>query len=200
MWSLSSSSFSDSATNVIDLVDDDECKELPSLSTDTDPFRITSTSQHYFPSYQTLREYLDQYAAGSGFEVRYPANKGQPDQPGHAGTARCWCYPEPPVVLKPEEQQQPSHQPPRTIVPRAANRSGNQVKCGCPWRINFTRRVSGEYGFTTTRHLLHSGHECVASHKLAVTVDSLRVVPEVVERAVYDAVVNNNHCSRRVME
>ena len=99
-----------------------------------------------------MNSFLNQYAADCGFEIRYPANKNTPDQHGHAGAARCWCYLAAPIIIKAEQQQQPSHPPQRVTVLRAANRSGNQIKCGCPWRINFNRRASGEYVFTTSTH------------------------------------------------
>ena len=140
-----------------------------------------------------MRGYLDLYAVRCGFEIRWPKNKGTPDQPGHSGVARCWCFLPPPVALKPEQQQHPSHPPQHTVIPRGANRSGHQVKCGCPWRVNFSRRVDGEYVFTSTRHLQHSGHECLASEKLVGTIDSLRVAPEIVQQDVRDALGSGVH-------
>jgi hypothetical protein len=203
---FSSSASSTSAVDVIDLVNDDisDLQTIPfstsSVVSDTarassyaDPFHITPTSQHVFASYKAMRDYLEQYAVRGGFEIRYPQNKYTPDQPNHAGVARCWCYLDPPVVLSADEQKQPSHPPQRTVIQRVANRSGNQVKCSCPWRVNFTRRWNGEYGFTSTRHLQHAGHECIASTTLAVTIDSLRVVPDVVQEDVRLAIISGMH-------
>ena len=191
--SLSTSpSFSVDTNTVIDLVESDE-DDADRTSNDADPFHITSTSQHVFPTYQTLREYLDQYGVRHGFEVRYPSNTGVPNAKGHYGAARCWCWLGPPTVLKPEEQQHPSHPPQRTVVPRTANRSGNQIKCGCSWCIHFNRRVNGDYVFTTARQLNHTGHECVAAYKLEVTIDSFRVVPDEVLEDVRIAVRSGWH-------
>lgn len=174
--------------DVIDLVDDDILSESDSTA---DVFLITQDSLHTFPNYQAIHDFLDQYAARSGFEIRLPHNKGVADQPGHSGTAACWCYLDAPVTLKPEEQQLPSHLPPRTVVPRAANRSGHQQKCGCKWRVNFNRRRTGEYALTS-RSLEHTGHECVPAQQLATTIDSLRCVPEQVERSVRNAIKTGN--------
>ena len=98
----------------------------------TDALSITATSRHVFPTYDLLRAFLSQYAAQHGFEIRWPANKGTVSQPSHSGAARCWCYLTPPTELTPEQQHNPSHPPIRNVIPRSANRSGNQIKCGCP--------------------------------------------------------------------
>lgn len=206
---MSTSAFSADALHIIDLVDDDGPElDLSAIAhtssftdiTDTDltsisddPFHITTTSPHAFPSYEAMQAFLKQYAEQRGFEIRYPNNKNTPNQPGHSGAARCWCHLDPPVILKAEEQQHPSHPPQRTMVPRAANRSGNQVKCACGWRINFNRRLTGEYVFTTTRVLDHSGHKCALPTSLASTVDSLRVVPKEVQQDVRDALESGMH-------
>ena len=183
----------DNTMIVIDLLDDDSPDPINSPTSpvadlpedegeSVDAYRITATSQHTFPSYDTLRQFMIQYAAQHGFEVRCPSNKGSANQSGHAGSFRCWCYLQPPITLKYEQQQQPSHPPLRTIVPRAANRSGNQVKCGCTWRVNFSRHADGDYVLTANRTLRHSGHECMAVEVLATSIDSLSVVPADVRR------------------
>jgi hypothetical protein len=195
---------SSTVPDIVNLLDDEdgESTSVPTTAVihstssafgGTDPFLITDVSGHTFPTYLALRNYLDQYATQCGFEIRYPSNKGVPDQAGHAGTARCWCYLPPPVTLKSEEQQHQSHPPQRSVIPRARNRSGNQVKCSCPWRINFSRHVTGEYVFTSTRNLLHVGHDCVGLTQLTTTIDSLRVVPDVIRDDVRTAVMSGWH-------
>ena len=62
------------------------------------------------------------------------------------------------------------------------------MRCGCPWRINFFRHVNGNYVFASTRYLQHARHECVPPEQLAVTIDSLRVMPDAVVRDVRIAV------------
>ena len=111
--SQSTMSASSLLTDVIDLVDDGILSESDPKA---DAFLITQDSLHTFPDYQAIHDFLDQYAARGGFEIRLPHNKGTADQPGHSGTAACWCYLDAPVTLKPEEQQLPSHPPPRTVV------------------------------------------------------------------------------------
>lgn len=188
------SSASLSAVDVIDLVDDDPPTfSLSDHSDSSNHFHITATSHHVFASYNALRNFLDQYAAKCGFEIRYPSNKNTPDEAAHAGTARCWCFPPPPVKQNPDEQQQPSHRPLRRIAPKSANRSGHQRKCGCQWRINFSRHANGNYVFTSTRTLEHTGHELVDVNVLATTIDSLRVIPEAVEQDVRDAIGSGVH-------
>ena len=185
MFAASSSSSSSRSVSVIDLLSDDDL-DPPASPTDdnlsANPFDITPTSNHSFPSYQALRHFVEEHAAQRGFSIRYPSNSGAPDREDHSGTARCWCFIKPPTALKVEEQQQPSHRPLRNIMPRAANRSGNQVKCACQWRINFSRHANGTYVITPTRHLLHTGHQCVRPERLASTIDSLLVMPAAIVR------------------
>ena len=120
----SSSSSSTFALDIVDLVDDDSAMpDLPAsahsssslpntnaTANSDNPFHITPTSRHTFPSYHTMNSFLNQYAADCGFEIRCPANKNTPDQPGHAGAARCWFYLAAPIILKAEQQQQPSRE------------------------------------------------------------------------------------------
>ena len=196
--SLASASSPSRAIDVIDLLEDDHPEALTATtaaaSSNTSSSEsvhflvITPTSQHRFSSYKSLREFIEQFAAQRGFHIRYPGNRGIADTAGHSESARCWYYLEPPLVLKAEEQQQPSHPPLRTVVPRAANRSGNQVKCACPWRVNFSRHADGSYVITPNRCLEHAGHECVCPQELATTIDSLLVMPDSIVRDVRIAV------------
>ena len=98
--------------DVIDLVDDDIRSESDSTA---DAFLITQDSLHTFPNYQAIHDFLDQYAARGGFEIRLPHNKGVADQPGHSGTAACWCYLDAPVTLKPPSPRSSSY--PRIRLP-----------------------------------------------------------------------------------
>ena len=136
---------------------------------------LTATSTHSFPSYESLRAFLDDYARPRGFEVRWET-KGSAYSAAHGGKAVCWCN-------RPNPDHKPQPTPPAIDSPAApldaaiaddggggvgrkrrrrnVTRGVEQVLCGCRWFVNFNRRGEGEHAVysITTRNLTHNGDQ-----------------------------------------
>lgn len=75
---------------------------VPSAPSDLDSAdTLTDSSEHRFPSYTSLREWMDAYAKERGYQVRWKSTGGEAAA-HHGGTIRCWCWEQPPVVIKEE--------------------------------------------------------------------------------------------------
>ena len=132
---------------------------------------LTADSKHNFPSFDSLRAFLDHYAKIRGFEVRWET-KGSAHSAADGGKAVCWCSRPKPDHTHPPQPQQP--QPLDTAVAnegasgvgkkrrrRPVTCHAEQVVCGCRWFVNFNRRGEGEHAdySITTRNLTHNGHQ-----------------------------------------
>ena len=143
---------------------------------------LTASSKHSFPSYDSLRLFLEQYAHPRGFEVRWET-KGSAYSAAHGGKAVCWCsrpnpdhkqaQPLPPSTSDasaapalPEAAVADDSEIGGVAVSRKRRRrkvtcDAEQVLCGCRWFVNFNRRGEGEHAVytITARHLAHNGDQ-----------------------------------------
>lgn len=73
----------------------------PIVKIENDPFDMTGSSVHQFPSYRNLQSWMKEYATALGFEVRWN-NTGSVNATHHGGTIRCWCHEMPPGAVTEE--------------------------------------------------------------------------------------------------
>ena len=204
---LSSSSLSSSSTaaaaspwqDCLDLLDDEEGKDDPSLSfpSPSPPpvidllsssaaasvdnssvgqpplaAELTDISVHEFKSYEGLQCFFRTYGRRHGFEPRWDC-AGRPGGTSHSGSVECWCRSAPPATnsLKAINISMRRHRQERLEV-------RGQLKCRCPWRVCFNRTGEKEESWTwqvTKKRSLAHNH--VLQPIGPTTVTSLLQVP-----------------------
>ena len=152
---------------------------------------LTASSQHAFPSYDSLRFFLDSYAHARGFKLRFDI-EGSAYSATHGGKATCWCS----KPAAEQSSQQPVEEADSGVVSRKRRRAsltsdGVQVHCGCRWFVNFNRRGKGARSVyvLTARHLAHNGDQHTPHDERAVlTAPAAMDDASALQQRLFDAV------------